>query len=115
MISANATFSSLANIQKAQINGLEVSVDTFLAGWYLNVDLTVLDHGNQNTNQELLRRPNQTLAVNVARKILTVILLSHVRPKRNQPKTLPLSASFVVTMLTSVARESCRMETANMR
>ena len=68
LITTDATFTSLANAQKARINGLEVSVDTLLAGWYLNADLTILDHENQSTNQELLRRPNQTLAINIARE-----------------------------------------------
>lgn len=68
LISANATFSSLANVQKARINGLEVAIQTQLAGWYLGADLTLLDHKNQSTNTELLRRPNQTLSFNMARE-----------------------------------------------
>ncbi|MDG2089708.1 MAG: TonB-dependent receptor [Gammaproteobacteria bacterium] len=67
LIGSDSTFTSLANVQKVRINGLEVSVETLLAGWYLNADLTILDHENQSTNQELLRRPNQTLTLNVAR------------------------------------------------
>jgi vitamin B12 transporter len=68
LITADATFTTLANAQKAKINGLETSIELLLVGWTVNANLTLLDHENQSTNQELLRRPNQTLAVNLARK-----------------------------------------------
>ncbi len=68
LITTDATSTTLANAQKARINGLEVSIEILLAGWYVNTDLTVLDHENLSTNQELLRRPNQTLAINFARE-----------------------------------------------
>ena len=67
LITSDSTFTTLTNAQKARINGLEVSVETELAGWKLNADLTALDHENQSTNQELLRRPNQTFTFTAAR------------------------------------------------
>ncbi len=39
-----------------------------LANWSVNANLTLLNHKNQSTNQELLRRPNQILAVNLSRE-----------------------------------------------
>jgi len=68
LITTDASFTTLENAQKARINGLEASVEILLADWTMNADLTLLDHENQSTNQELLRRPNQTLALNVARE-----------------------------------------------
>lgn len=67
LISTDATFTTLANIQKARIDGLETSVTTNVAGWTLDASLTVLDHLNRSTGVELLRRPDHTLSLNVAR------------------------------------------------
>lgn len=67
LISSDATFTSLANIEKARIDGLEATVSSTLAGWHLNAALTLLDHENRNTGVDLLRRPEQTLSVNIAR------------------------------------------------
>lgn len=67
LISTDATFTSLANIQEARIDGLEASVSTTLAGWQLDAALTLLDHENRTTGVELLRRPDQTLSLNIGR------------------------------------------------
>jgi vitamin B12 transporter len=68
LISADATFTSLANIQQARIDGVEATVNTALAGWRLDAALTLLDHENRGTGVNLLRRPEQTLSLNMARK-----------------------------------------------
>ena len=68
LITADATFTTLVNAQKVRINGLEASVEMLLANWSVNANLTLLDHKNQSTNQELLRRPNQMLTVNLSRE-----------------------------------------------
>jgi len=67
LITADASFTSLTNAHKAQINGLEASVELLVAAWAINANLTVLDHENQSSQQELLRRPNQSLALNLSR------------------------------------------------
>ncbi len=67
LITADVGFTTLTNAQKAHINGLEVSVELLLAAWSINANLTLLDHENQSTQLELLRRPNQTLAININR------------------------------------------------
>lgn len=68
LISANATFSSLANIQEARIDGMEATVSSTIAGWRLDAALTLLDHENRSTGINLLRRPEQTLSLNIARE-----------------------------------------------
>lgn len=67
LISTDTTFTSLANIQEARIDGLEATVSSILAGWRLDAALTLLDHENLSTGVKLLRRPEQTLSLNIAR------------------------------------------------
>lgn len=67
LISTDASYTSLANIQKARIDGMEASVSAAIAGWRLDGALTLLDHENRSTGARLLRRPEQTLSLNMAR------------------------------------------------
>ncbi|MGJ8688701.1 MAG: TonB-dependent receptor domain-containing protein [Gammaproteobacteria bacterium] len=67
LISTDATFSTLANIQKARIDGLEATVSSTVAGWNIDAALTLLDHENRNTGADLLRRSGQTFSLNAAR------------------------------------------------
>ncbi|MEX0964378.1 MAG: TonB-dependent receptor [Pseudohongiellaceae bacterium] len=80
LIASDASFTSLANIQKARIDGLEATVGTTFAGWQLDAALTLLEHENRSTGVKLLRRPEQTLALNIGRRFgaldLTVNLLA---------------------------------------
>ena len=68
LISTDATFTSLANIQQARIDGIEATVSSSIAGWRLDAALTLLDHENRSTGVNLLRRPEQTLSLNIARE-----------------------------------------------
>jgi vitamin B12 transporter len=68
LISTDATFTSLANIQQARIDGLEATASSTIAGWRLDATLTLLDHENRSTGVSLLRRPEQTLSLNIARE-----------------------------------------------
>ena len=68
LIASDATFTSLANIQEARIDGMEATVSSMIAGWRLDAALTLLDHENRITEIGLLRRPEQTLSLNIARE-----------------------------------------------
>lgn len=68
LIASDATFTSLANIQEARIDGMEATVSSTIAGWRLDAALTLLDHENRSTGINLLRRPEQTLSLNIARE-----------------------------------------------
>ena len=68
LISIDTTFTSLANVQQARIDGMEATVSSSLAGWRLDAALTLLDHENRSTGVNLLRRPEQTLSLNIARE-----------------------------------------------
>ena len=80
MISTDATFTSLANIQQARIDGIEATASSTIADWRLDATLTLLDHENRSTGVNLLRRPEQTLSLNIAREFgafdLAVTLLA---------------------------------------
>jgi vitamin B12 transporter len=67
LITTDASFTSLANIQSARIDGVEASLGASLAGWRMDAALTLLDHENRSTGTQLLRRPRQTLSLNIAR------------------------------------------------
>lgn len=67
LISSDATFTTLANVQEARINGVEASLATEIAEWQLSLALTALDHENRSTGNALLRRPDRTVSLNLAR------------------------------------------------
>lgn len=67
LIASDATFTTLANVQEARINGIEASFATVVAEWQLSLALTALDHENRSTGNALLRRPDQTISLNLAR------------------------------------------------
>lgn len=68
LISSDPTFTTLANVQEARIDGLEATVSSTIAGWRMDAALTLLDHENRTTGVNLLRRPEQTLSLNIARE-----------------------------------------------
>lgn len=68
LITSNATFSSLDNIDKAEINGLEVTASRELGSWGLEMALTLLDHENTSSGDELLRRPDTTFLLQASRR-----------------------------------------------
>jgi vitamin B12 transporter len=61
------------NIQEARIRGVEFSADARFDDWRFDADLTLLDPRNQsagaNNGKLLQRRPEQTLRVDVGRRI----------------------------------------------
>ena len=67
LITGNAAGTSLTNIDQADINGLEGTISTKLAGWSIDAALTLLDHENKATGEKLQRRPNETFNLKVSR------------------------------------------------
>ncbi|HDZ07972.1 TonB-dependent receptor domain-containing protein [Pseudohongiella sp.] len=68
LITTDASFSSLTNVDRATINGAELAVSGSWLGWDANAALTLLDHENSDTGQELLRRPNEILSAGISRE-----------------------------------------------
>ena len=68
LIATNATWSSLTNVDRATINGVELAVQGSWLGWNANAALTLLDHENSDTGEELLRRPNEILSARISRQ-----------------------------------------------
>jgi vitamin B12 transporter len=69
LIATNASWSSLTNVERATINGVELSMRGSWQGWQGNAALTLLDHENSDTGQALLRRPKQILSAGLSRKV----------------------------------------------
>lgn len=68
LITTDASFTSLTNVDRATINGVELAVQGNWLGWNANAALTLLDHENSDTGAELLRRPNEILSAGVSRQ-----------------------------------------------
>lgn len=68
LIGTDNSFSSLDNVGRARIDGIEVSASHVILGWQGRAAVTLLDHQNRDTGAELLRRPNEQLSVSAARR-----------------------------------------------
>lgn len=68
LITTDASFTSLTNVERATINGVELAVRGSWQGWHTNAALTLLDHENSDTGEELLRRPNEILSAGISRE-----------------------------------------------
>lgn len=68
LITTDASFTSLTNVDRATINGVELAVQGSWLGWNANAALTLLDHENSDTGAELLRRPNEILSAGISRQ-----------------------------------------------
>lgn len=55
------------NVNKARINGLEMEARTFLAGYDISASLNLLDAEDRQTGNELPRRPDTALSLDVSR------------------------------------------------
>lgn len=55
----------VSNVDKAEINGLEVRIDTVVAGWDTQLELAALDPRDKDTNKILRRRAQRTLKINM--------------------------------------------------
>lgn len=75
LIGTDASFTSLTNISRARIDGLELVASRDILGWQSRLSLTVLDHENRETGDALLRRPEQQASVSTSRQFGRVNLL----------------------------------------
>ncbi len=55
------------NIAEATIQGLELSASTVLANWHLQANASILDHEDDATGAQLLRRPERTVNLTTSR------------------------------------------------
>ena len=68
LIASDSTFTSLDNVGRARIDGLELSASRDMLGWQSRAALTLLDHKNRDTGDKLLRRPNEQLSLSASRR-----------------------------------------------
>ncbi len=68
LIGTDSSFSSLDNVGRARIDGIEIGASRDILGWRSRAAVTLLDHQNRDTGAELLRRPNEQLSVSAARR-----------------------------------------------
>lgn len=68
LIGTDSSFTSLANINRARIDGTEITANRDLFGWQTMLSLTWLDHENRDTGQRLVRRPDRMLNLQISRQ-----------------------------------------------
>jgi len=68
LIGSDASFSSLTNISRARINGMELVASRDILGWQSSLAVTLLSHKNRDNGQSLLRRPSQYANVSASRQ-----------------------------------------------
>ncbi|MEN8217892.1 MAG: TonB-dependent vitamin B12 receptor [Pseudomonadota bacterium] len=68
LIAYDASIFAPGNINSARIRGLEAILDTRLAQWDINANLTLLDPTNQDNDKVLPRRAKQALHIGLDRK-----------------------------------------------
>ena len=91
LISTDATFTTLSNVQNVRIHGMEATVAAVIGGWRLDAALTLLDHENRTTGQELVRRPDQTFSLNLAREFGSLDLAVNLLVQSDHLDIDPLS------------------------
>ncbi|MEX0618184.1 MAG: TonB-dependent receptor [Pseudohongiellaceae bacterium] len=67
LISIDASFTTLDNVDKAVIDGFELTFGRDIMGWNANVGLTLLNHEDRSTGEDLLRRPEQTVSASLGK------------------------------------------------
>ena len=68
LIGTDSSFTSLDNINRARIDGTEMTASRDLFGWQTMLSLTWLNHENRDTGQRLLRRPDRMLNLQISRQ-----------------------------------------------
>jgi len=68
LIAYDASVFAPGNINSAQIRGLEAILDTRLAQWDINANLTLLDPSNQDNDKVLPRRAKKALHISLDRQ-----------------------------------------------
>jgi vitamin B12 transporter len=68
LIAYDASVFAPGNIDSARIRGLETVLNTSIAEWNINTNLTLLDPSNQSNDKVLPRRAKESLHINLDRK-----------------------------------------------
>lgn len=93
LIGTDSSFSSLTNISRARIDGVEVSANRDLFGWSNTLSLTLLDHQDRDSAKALLRRPDQQLSITTSRKFANYSLFFDWQLRSHQADLDPLDFS----------------------
>lgn len=91
LISMDSTFTTLGNVQNVRIHGMEATIAVVIAGWQLDAALTLLDHENRSTGTELMRRPDKTFSLNLAREFGSLDLAMNLLVQSDHLDIDPLS------------------------
>ena len=93
LIGTDSSFSSLTNISRARINGLELSASRDILGWHSRLSLTLLDHENRDTGETLLRRPDEQLSLMMSKTFNTFSILFDWQLRSEQADLDPVTFS----------------------
>lgn len=68
LIQYNPLIFAVDQINSATIKGIEANIETTIAGWIVNTSVTALDTEDDRTGNELPRRPEQTVSIDIDRQ-----------------------------------------------
>ena len=92
-----------ANVDEAQIDGIEVELTALLAGWNTSVALTLLDPVNKTTGAQLPRRAKESLSINTSRRFNKFVFGGRILAKGDRfddaLNSIPIDSYVVVDLL----------------
>lgn len=91
LIGTDSSYSSLDNVSRAQIDGVEISASRAVLGWQNRLSLTLLDHKNRETGLALLRRPDQQLSLSTSKRFEQFSLLLDWQVRSHQADLDPVT------------------------
>lgn len=91
LIGSDSSFRSLANVSRARIKGVEISAMRDILGWQASLAVTLLDHENRDTGNELLRRPDEQLNLTLTRQFEQLSLLLNWEVRSTQADLDPVT------------------------
>ena len=91
LIGTDASFSSLTNISRARINGLELAASRDILGWQSQLSLTLMTHKNRDTGASLMRRPRQQASLSASRSFGNLNVLLDWQLRSEQTDLDPVS------------------------
>lgn len=91
LIGSDSTFSSLTNVSRARIHGLELSASRDILGWNSRLSLTLLDHENRDTGDTLLRRPEEQLSLSTSKRFAQFSVLLDWQLRSDQADLDPVT------------------------
>lgn len=91
LIGTDSSFTSLTNVSRARIDGLELSASRDILGWHSRLSLTLLNHRNRDSGETLLRRPDEQVSLSTSKRFEQLSVLFDWQLRSNQADLDPVT------------------------